>query len=268
MKCGMSKIAVSIGAVALVAGGAAFYAQSQANSALRREIARLREDVRGAVVAVKENAAGAPRHPVTDAAGSPSVLNALPGTPNDEVAQLRKEMAALRKSTTALLQLAEAAQAAKDLSKSSDSVATKLIPANQLKNAGKATPEASTETVLWAAIGGDVDTLANAMTFTDAGRAKADAWFAGLSDNVRQQYGTPEKVIALLVAKDAAGLAGMQVLGQKEVAPDSVGLRVRVANTEGVTKDETFVMKRGSDGWRMLLSDGVVEKFARKLGGK
>lgn len=264
----MSKVVVAVGIIVLAAGGAAFYAQSRANAALRREIAGLREEVRNAGLAAKQNAANASRVQTSDATPAPAVIDALPGTTNDEVSQLRKEMTALRKSTTALLQLAEAAQAAKDLSKSSESVATKLVPASQWKNAGKGSPEASTETVLWAAIGGDVDTLANAMTFTDAGRVKADAWFASLPDGVRNQYGSPEKVIALLVAKDAAGLAGMQVLGQKEVAPDSVGLRVRVANNEGQTKDETFVMKRGSDGWRMLLSDGVVEKFARKLGGK
>ena len=258
-------------ALVLVAVGATFYAQIRANAALRHEIAALREDVRLAGAAAKSDAtrgAGREASPKAELTAASAVLQALPPATKDELTKLREEIAALRKSTTALTRLAEMAQAAKDLAKTSDSVAVKLIPANQWKNAGKATPEASTETVLWAAVGGDVDTLANAMTFTPEGRVRADAWFAGLSENVRQQYGSPEKVIALMVARDAEKLAGMQVLGQKEVAPDAIGLRVRVASTEGTTKDETFVMKRGSDGYRMLLSDGVVDKFAKKLGGK
>lgn len=266
----MSKLVVAFGVVGLLGLGAAVCVQHADNLRVRREIAGLREDVRVALATAKATSGRtvqAEPGPAEPAGGS-AVVGALPGAAAEELAKLRAEIAALRRSTTALTQLAETAQAAKDLAKSSESVATKLIPAGQWKNAGRATPEASTETVLWAAAGGDVDTLANSMTFTEAGRAKADAWFAGLPEGVRQQYGSPEKVIALMVARDAAGLSGMQVLGQKEVAADSVGLRVRVANTDGQTKDETFVMKRVNDGWRMLLSDGVVEKFARKLGGK
>jgi hypothetical protein len=266
----MSKVAVTVGVVVLLAGAGGFYAQSRANAALRREVSALRDEVR---LALATATAGPTRganssSPATPAEAAPALLSALPPATKDELTRLREEIAALRKSTTALTQLAETAQAAKDLAKASESVAVKLIPASQWKNAGKATPEASTESVLWAAVGGDVDTLSNAITFTPEGRVRADAWFAGLSEGVRQQYGSPEKVIALLVARDAAGLSGMQVLGQKEIGPDNVGVRVRVANNEGNTKDETFVMRRVSDGYRMLLSDAVVEKFARKLGGK
>lgn len=210
-------------------------------------------------------AAAAPVAPqaggATDSAGADRAVTA---GEREDIGRLREEIVALRKSTVALTQFAQNAQA---LAKTSNSVATKLVPVSKWKNAGKATPEASTETVLWAAVGGDVETLASALTFTDSARAKADAWFAGLSESTRQQYGSPEKVLALMIARDAEGVSGMQVVGQEQVASGDVGLRLRFANANGKTKDETFLMRQSGDGWRVVLPDGAVEKYAGQLSG-
>lgn len=270
----MSKIAVGLGVVVLVAGAAAFYVQNRANNVLRHEVAGLREDVRMLAASAKENAAAAARPAVSQgspASGGTTTAGAAAGVGSaaaaEDLAKLREEIVALRKSTTALTQFAQTAQAAQALAKSSESVATKLVPVAEWRNVGKATPEAGIETALTAATGGDVDTLAASLTFTDSARTKADTWFAGLSESTRQQYGSPEKVIALMIARDAEGLSGMQVLGQKEVSPDNVGVRLRFASVDGKTKDDTFLMRRANDGWRMVLPDAVVEKYAKKLGG-
>jgi hypothetical protein len=140
-----------------------------------------------------------------------------------------------------------------------------LIPVSEWKNTGKATPEATIETTLWAAVGGEIDTLASVLAFKPGSKARVDAWFAGLSEQTRQQYGTPEKVIALMIAQEAATLSGMQVIGQKQLGPDDVGMRIRVSGTDGAIKDDTFFLHRATDGWKMVLPDNAVEKFARKL---
>lgn len=258
----MSKSSVVTGVVLLAAGGVAFYGQNRANAELRREIAGLRDDVQRISFAAKATLNAPAASP-----GMAAPLSAAGPVPAEDLAQLRAEIVSLRKSTTVLTQFVQTAQAAQVLAKSSESVATKLIPVADLKNAGRATPEASTETALWAAVAGDVDALAGALTFTASSRAKADAWFAGLSDATKQQYGSPEKVIALMIARDAATLSGMQVIGQKELGPDDVGLRVRIAGSDGKTKDDSFFMHRAADGWKMLLPDTTVEKFARQLAG-
>ncbi len=266
----MSKTSTGIGVIILVAGGMAFYAQSRANAALQHEIAALRAEMRDAVASVRAGsssaAAGAmPSQPTSNAASASAAVQ------ESELAKLREEIASLRKSTTALTQFAQAAQAAQaaqNLAKTSDSVATKLTPANELKSGGRATPEASTETVMAAAVGGDVDTLAASLAFVPSARAKADEWFASLSDATRQQYGSAEKLIALMIARDAASLAGFQVLGQKEISPDNVGVRFRLATTSGQMKDDTVLMHRTEDGWKMMLNDAVVDKFAKQIGGK
>lgn len=187
-----------------------------------------------------------------------------------ELRKLREDIGALRKSTQEIsqfTQMAQAAAAMKTLGNTEASIPTKLTSADALRNLGRATPESATETVLWAAVGGDVDVLSNSFLLTPTAREKADAWFAGLSESTRQQYGSPEKVIALMIAKDAAGLSGMQVLGQKEIAPDNVGVRVRFGALDGKTKDDNLVMRRSTDGWRMVIPDNAVEKFARQLAG-
>lgn len=261
----MSKLAVGTGAVVLAAGAAAVYLQHQANLQLRQEVALLREEIR-------QSSARGPAMPATRDAGSAApVATGTPLASANELTQLRGDIASLRKSADEIVkftQFAQAAAAAKSLQNADSTVPVNLIPAGALKNAGRSTPEASTETALWAAVAGEVDALANTMVFTPSARTKADAWFASLSDSTRQQYGSPEKVIALMIAKDAAGLSGMQVIGQKEITPDDVGVRVRMGSVNGGTKEDTLVMHRVGNGWSMLLNDQVVEKFAQRVGGR
>ncbi|MES2696293.1 MAG: hypothetical protein V4773_22670 [Verrucomicrobiota bacterium] len=260
----MNKLGLGLGLAAVVVGGAAVYLLHLDNRELRKEMTLLRTDVQ---MAARARARGDEPAPVTVGQSATVDGNRASGS---ELAELRKEIAALRTNTQEIAkfaQLAQAAQAVKQMEKSSESIATKITPTAQLRNAGRATPQAATETALWAATGGDVDALAGSLTFNDAGRARADQWFASLSDATRNQYGSAEKVIALLIAKDAAGLTGMQVLGQKELTADDVALRIRFAS-EDKTKDDNLVMHRTADGWRMLLNDQVVDSMAKKLGGK
>jgi hypothetical protein len=261
----MSKFLTGL-AVLVVAGGAAgLWLQHEDNRRLRADVAALRQEIRN-VRLPERTAESSSMQRATTAAGLPPS-----GESREELTKLREEIAALRKSTQALNEFAQAAQAAsalKTLGSGDSAVPTKLKPAEALKNAGRSTPEAATETVLWAAVGGDVESLANSMVLTPTARDKADAWFAGLSESTRQQYGSPEKIIALMIAKDAAGLVGMQVLGQKEVAPDNVGVRIRFGSADGKTKDDSLLMRRVNDGWRLVMPDTAVEKFARQLAGK
>lgn len=261
----MNKAAVATSVVAVTAAAAIGLFQRRENAALRGEFALLRSEIRAA--ASSPASEPRPAESVRSGAVQAPVENAFDQA---ELKKLREDIAALRKSTqeiTQFTQMAQAAAALKTLGNTESSIATKLTPAEALRNLGRATPESAAETVLWAAVGGEVEALSNAFVFTPTAREKADAWFAGLSEGTRRQYGTPEKVIALMIAKDAAGLSGMQVLGQKEVAPDNVGVRVRFGSADGKTKDDNLLMRRGNDGWQMVVPDNAVEKFARQLSG-
>ncbi len=261
----MSKLGVGFGlAVAGVAVAAAFLAQRDDNAKLRREIAMLRTDVHMAVAAARREPSK-PAAPATPAAEG-IVIAERGEMANEDLAKLREEIVALRQSTQQITRLAQAAQA-KNALEAQSAIATDLMPTSAIKNAGKGTPEATAETLMWAAVGGEIETLAQALTFPPSARAKADAWFAGLSDATRKEYGSPEKLIALMIAKDADKLGGMQILGQRAISADDVGVRMRFSDVQGNIKDDNFLLHRSSDGWRLVLPDSAVEKFARQVSG-
>ncbi len=249
-----------MGVLAVITTG---WVQSNANRELARELALLREDVRAV------GAGGRDRIPAPDGHVAGANAPERSGVASEDLGALREQVTALRKSADELTQLVRAAKPSLATPiPAAESGGAGNIPAQQWKNAGTLTPEAAMETVMWSALGGEVDVLASTIGFTPSARTKAETWFAGLSPQVKEQYGTVEKVIALMIAKDAATLSGMEVLAQRELTPDNVGVRIRVANEQGQTKDQTFLLNRNSDGWRMMMTDSVVEKFARQLSDK
>jgi hypothetical protein len=254
----MSKGIVGIGFLVVASIIAGVLVTHRDSVAVRRELSLLRAEV----TAVKRLSLSASKSRDT------AVLEALapapePGKDLGDIGKLRQELAGLKENVSLLTELAATQAPAGP----GGGVATSLRSASDLKNVGRATPEASTETALWAAVEGDVDTLVSTMTFTPSARIKADKWFASLSEGIRQQHGSPEKIIALMIARGAAELSGMQILGQKTIGTGQVGLKVRLAAGDDVVKDETFLMQRADSGWQMVLPDGAVEKYARRLAG-
>lgn len=264
----MNGFAFGVTGIAAALAAGAVWIQHRDAAELRREVGLLRTEMR--LLASDVKAAAAPS--ATTGAGSAEAVltpaNAAEGTMTArELAKLREEMSSLRKNTQEITQFIQAASAMKTLAAADASIPTKLIPADALKDLGRATPEAGAQTALWAAVGGDVDNLSKSLVLTPTAQQKADAWFASLPEATRQQYGTPERVIALMMARDAAGLSGIQVLGQKEIAPDNVAMRLRFGSVDGKTKDDNLLMRRGGDGWRIVIPDNAVEKFARQVSG-
>jgi hypothetical protein len=74
-----------------------------------------------------------------------------------------------------------------------------LLPASAWKNAGKESPAAAAESLMWAADSGDLEVLANSILLDAAAREKAAAILARLPESSRQTYNTPEKLIELQI---------------------------------------------------------------------
>lgn len=261
----MSKALWILGTVGILTVAASTVVQYNATRRLSREMVSLRDEVRGATARARDGSAA--QASVHSGGKTTSDGNVVAG----ELDALRDQVAALRKSAEDLTQVVRTTKssiASPVPPAGTGTIGPGNVPARDWKNAGQRTPEATIETVMWSALGGEVDVLANTLGFTPSARTKADAWFAGLSPQVREQYGSPEKVIALMIAKDAANVGGMEVLAQQELTPDNVGVRIRVANDQGQTKDQTYLLNRGGDGWRLMMTDSVVEKFARQLSAK
>jgi len=254
----MKVLTLALGAVALAVVGGGFWLQHQSTLQLRRHVALLRTEVsrleqqqlQRPAPALVESAA-----PAGDYTGSA------------ELEHLRAEIRALRAQTAELARLSPGGLKVPP-ARMNPTVASPLVPVSAWKDAGRVTPEATVETVLFAAMGGDLETLAKAVVFNDAIKAQTATWFEGLPESTRREYGTPEKVIALMIAKDAGSLAGMQILGKREDGANDAVVRVRVSDDQGKTKDDKFEMRRSPDGWSLLVPDKAVEKYARQVSGK
>ncbi len=252
---------IVFGVVAVLGTGMIFL-QQQDIAELRTEIAELRNDAQK-VAKAQQDATRASR-PQQTAPATTAVDAEATSEQRAEVAKLREEVAALKKGTA---QLALQAQAAVQAARGESPIPLKLTPAAELKNVGRATASDAVETLLAAAFGGDVETLANSIMLDPAAQAKAAEMFSRLPDASRAEYGSPDKLIALMLAKDAAALSGMQILGQRDVTPDIVGVRVRLATDDGKTKEQGLGFRKTSDGLRLIVTDDIVKKYAGQLSG-
>ena len=173
-----------------------------------------------------------------------------------ELARLREEVNELRARTAALARLSIRAA-------ESSLPPLNLMPSSSWKNAGRSTPASAAETFFWATDSGNVEVLAGAITLDQAAREKAEAILARMPDSVRVTYDTPEKLVALLLARES-DIRAMQVLGENSSGDEAL-VNLRMLKDDGKTKDEGLQFRRSSDGWRMNVTGKVVDKMGKKL---
>ena len=188
---------------------------------------------------------------------SPAALEALRGD-RAALTRLRAELETLRARSMS-------SPARPDLTAPSASASTpKVIPAAEWKNAGRSTPAASFETVMWAAAGGDVDALSQTLAWDGGAKTKADALFASLSSVARSNFASAERLVAFLTAKEVP-LGKMAVWGQTPQAGDEVSLRVRIESADGGARFPVFSLRRYADGWKLLVPESAIDKYTAQL---
>jgi hypothetical protein len=138
-------------------------------------------------------------------------------------------------------------------------------------NAGRATPPAAFESMLWAATHGDIDALTGMLDFQQS-RSQLEALFAGLSAESRARYGSAEKVFATLLASQissAVGAMSMIPQGKPDRADaEAIRLMARLESPDGSQQRiRSYIFFHTADGWRMLVQPGMVESCATLLTG-
>lgn len=245
----------------LVAGGfsAAVVWQRQTASALRAEVEFQREQEKSRAQLAAETARLRAKQI------SAADLEALRGD-RAALARLRGEIDALRRRAEeyARVVAAKAVEAAKPRE---PSILDGPLPASAWKNAGSATPAAALETVLWAAAGGEVDALAGLLRFDVGVRARVDALFAGLPDSVRTEYGTPERLIAALTARDVP-LGKAKLFDTKADFSGDRRMAMQINETEGkAPRGVLFSLRPKGGTWGLVVPASAVEKYAAMLKG-
>jgi len=137
------------------------------------------------------------------------------------------------------------------------------VPAGEWKNVGRATPEAAFETALWAAAGGDIETLAGLLVLDADARAKAEALLASLPEAMQGQLVTPERLIALLTAKDVP-LGSAKILGQF-LNQGETKLVAQLLDPDGKSKLATLSLRAEGGRWGFGVSGKIVERYATML---
>jgi hypothetical protein len=134
-----------------------------------------------------------------------------------------------------------------------------IVAFNQWKNAGQATPAAAFETALWASATGDIDTLAKLLVLDPDMRAQANALFARLPESERRNFGSAERLIAFLTAKDVP-LGRATILNQN---PSATGtqLTAQIFDAEGKQKLSLFSLRAEGDRWQLLVPPNALKRY-------
>ena len=198
--------------------------------------------------------------------------------PNADLERLRVDHAAVVRLRGEIDALKAREQAPAELPRSesvalaAETPADAMIPAHDWKNVGRATPAAAVETALWAAAGGELNTLAGMMYLNTEGRAKVESALAGLPEQIRPSLGTPERMMAMLAMKDLplSSMQALQVSAPLEgpgipVNPDVAVVQLKLQNADGATKSTKLTLRQGSAGWGFEVSSDVVDKYLRAV---
>jgi hypothetical protein len=133
---------------------------------------------------------------------------------------------------------------------------------------GRSNPKATIESVLWAASHGDVDRLAPLLGFAPETRPDADAMFARLPEASKQEYGSPEKVVATLLAGSfPANANSMKLFDEAQVGDQDAAIPITVSHSDGTSRTNVFRFHKAADGWQLLVPATVMQSYASTLQG-
>jgi hypothetical protein len=239
----------------VLAGSMAIVVQYRAAAVLRAEVDRARAEAQALEKVRTEHE----RLLATQPAAGEIEQTAANG---ELLTQVRTEVKGLRQA-----EMAARADADKKLAAARFAVGAK-VPASEWKNAGNATPIATFETALWAGAGGDVDAFAKTLLlFGGPVQRAAQALLDSLPDSRRAQFGSPERLIAFLTIKDVP-LGAVEVRQSTEMNGwplPAQTMQVLLTAADGKQRDTTLVFMNPGDGWKLVVLESVVAKYAAML---
>ena len=148
-----------------------------------------------------------------------------------------------------------------------------ILPADANKNdqpwsdAGRASPDDTMHSAIWAALNGDTDALATMIAFEPESLAVAEDLFASLPEPTRAQYGSAEKLIAMMMSgRMPLNLGVANLVEQTNETPAIANVKFQLKDSSsGLARDVTFRFQRAGAGWRLLVPKAVVAEFQQSL---
>ena len=181
-----------------------------------------------------------------------------------ELLQARAEVARLeqRAEEQHAMKLAQAAAAARKPWPACDPEKG-LMRLEYFQNVGRGTPSAAMQTLIWAAVKGDDDSLAEGLLVTGRVREQAEALIAGLPETMRATYPTPEKLAGLSLSNIVLDQTAIQILDQNPADP--LGTNLTISGLEAGPEKVSFQL--GPNGWQMVVPAQAIRSLQRTLAG-
>jgi hypothetical protein len=105
--------------------------------------------------------------------------------------------------------------------------------------------------------------VADLLAFDANTRSRAAAIFAELPESIRNELGTPERLIALLVADDVP-LGRASVVAQIPTPTDTKVI-AQILDTDGTQKLAQFSLRADGNSWRLVVPEKVVQRYAARF---
>lgn len=141
---------------------------------------------------------------------------------------------------------------------------SRIVPAASWANRGRATPETVLETTLWAAASGELEVLAQSLLLEPEARRRAEEVLNRLPPDTRAKYATPERLVALLTAREIP-LGSLQQIAGMNLANGDRLLRVRLQAPDGSTKTTSIAARGAAGDWRLVVPGSAVDRLALQL---
>jgi hypothetical protein len=245
--------------VALVAAGLFGLIRLRGHHAnLRKELAELQRRNRVVESARRENERLSVLATQTTRAGSDAIE-----ARKLEVERARREVAELQQRA-ATRHAAVNAQAAieKDALASNRDPEKGMTRLEHFRNAGRATPSAAFQTLVWASLQGDDQALTGVLSVTGAAREKAEALLARLPAAAREKFTSAESLAAIAVAGEMLKGGALELPGYTLTDATHAMLQIRTQNA----KEANLPMQLGVGGWQFVLPEKAIDGIARRLG--
>ena len=245
--------------VLLVLGGAFGLMRLRGHRAnLEKELAALQRHQRVLAAAQQEN-----ERLRTVSAQMTRTDSAATGGRQQEVERLRREVSELElraHTRREHLKMSHAAEtSALAINRDPELGMTRL---EHFRNAGRETPRAAFQTLVWAAMKGDDRVLPAALTMSDPARQKADALLARLPEDARRKYPTAESLAAIAVAGEMLKGGAMEIPDETFADATHAIIRIRTQN-----KETKLPMQLGAGGWQFVVPERAIDGIARRLAG-
>ena len=136
-----------------------------------------------------------------------------------------------------------------------------LSPVTSLGDQGRGSPRAVFATQLWAARTGEVELEASTLLLRPDDKSRLAELLPALPSDIRDQCGTPEALMAFVLAGSPHPVGGMAVLGETDQGPDDATLQTQWQHADdSIVHQSTIQFHRDSGAWRMVVPSVLVDR--------